>query len=278
MTLIRFKLLILFARLLGYRIVWTMHNLKPHEPAAGRLDDDAIAFMAAHASTAVHCERARELLEEKAGLVRTAVIPHGNYIGYYPVRHSRESARKELGIDGDKTVFLFFGMIRMYKGIGELCESFRAVGAGDAMLLIAGKPYEEREEDFIDAVREEFTESGIRFVCDFIPDDEVAKYFLACDFAVFPYRNVLTSGSVILALGFGRSIIAPRIGCIAELEDEGVGIFYDPEEEGGLERAIRAALRVESTEEMARRARDLARGLSWRTIAEEYLSLYGQGG
>jgi beta-1,4-mannosyltransferase len=66
------------------------------------------------------------------------------------------------------------------------------------------------------------------YFLEFIPDNEVQYFFNACDIVVLPYKKILTSGSVLLALSFGSFILAPSIGNITEIMDERIGYFYNP--------------------------------------------------
>jgi beta-1,4-mannosyltransferase len=273
-SLLRFVMLILAAKIVGYKLIWTMHNYLSHESLNPRVDRAAAAFMARAARTAVHCNYARDLLVSIAAGARCSVIPHGSYVGAYPVELSRAQARESLGIPGSTKVLMFFGMIRMYKGIRSLCESYKKVAGPDTLLLIVGKPYEEREESMLRNMEDEFASSSLKFVPGFVPNEEVAKYFLACDFCVFPYRDVLTSGSVVLSLGFKRPVVVPRAGCLAELEAENVGIFYDPAGSDALMEALKAALAADNWEELSRNAGTYSENLSWERIAKDYLALY----
>ena len=56
---------------------------------------------------------------------RVWVIPHGNYIGYYPNTISRAEARRELLIPERRFVFLLLGRIYPYKGVCELIQQFK---------------------------------------------------------------------------------------------------------------------------------------------------------
>ncbi|WP_242482112.1 glycosyltransferase, partial [Trichormus variabilis] len=62
-------------------------------------------------------------------------------------------------------------------------------------------------------------EPNIKFIPGFVPSEKLQIYLNACDVVVFPYRDILTSGAVMLAMSFGRACIAPRKGCIAEVLD-----------------------------------------------------------
>ncbi|MBI4721299.1 MAG: glycosyltransferase [Chitinivibrionia bacterium] len=225
------------------------------------------------AKIAVHCEYARELLHAGA---RIAVIEHGSYRGVYPVNVTRDEARNALGLEGHATVFLFFGMIRRYKGLEMLCESFQSVADENSMLLIAGKPYEDEDQSMVAELRRRFASARLRFVPEFIPDEHVARYFLASDYCVFPFERVLTSGSVVLSLGFGCPILAPRTGCLAELEEHNVGFFFEPGDRASLEEALRSAIACDRRRALSDNAREYAASLSWKRIARRYEALYSE--
>lgn len=273
-ALLRFVLLITAARALGYRLVWTMHNVAAHESTNPRIDRLAAAFFARRAVTAAHCAFARDLLLGLVPGARVHVIEHGSYAGVYDGRRTRDAARERLELERGAVVLLFFGMIRRYKGLESLCEAFAQCAGPGAILLIAGKPYEHAEAAMVEDLMRRYRSSSIRFVPEFIPDDAVADYFLASDYCVFPYEDVLTSGSVILSLGFGRPILAPRIGCLSEMEGSDVGIFYDARDGAGLKTALRTALRNERWSELAGNAASYADGLRWEAIAKKYGKLY----
>lgn len=50
----------------------------------------------------------------------------------------------------------------------------------------------------------------------------------AADAVVLPFENVLSSGLALLAMTFGRGLVAPEIGCVEALLNPGGGIGYDP--------------------------------------------------
>ena len=64
------------------------------------------------------------------------------------------------------------------------------------------------------------------------------NYALACDAMVFPYSDVLTSGSVMTAFTFGRPAIVPDRGSMREAVLPELGIVYDPDEPEALLKAM----------------------------------------
>jgi glycosyltransferase involved in cell wall biosynthesis len=261
-----FALRLLFARLLGYRLVWTVHNATPHEgeTAGWRL---ARAVLARVATLVVHCPGARTALGR---LGREAVvIPHGSYLGHYPDTIEREAARARLGLPPDARVLLAFGQVRPYKGLETLARAFAELDAPGARLVIAGEPVAGGDEGLA-AVRD----GRIRLALRAVPDDQVQIFFAAADLVVLPYRSVLTSGAAMLAFSFGRGVVAPRLGCLADLERAGGAVLYDPAAPDGLRRALERALLVDAAA-LGRQARRVARRLSWDTIARRHLAAYG---
>lgn len=95
--------------------------------------------------------------------------------------------------------------------------------------------------------------------------------------AVLPFTAVLTSGSAIQALGFGKPLVVPRLGCLPELVAGGAGLLYDPAAEGALAGALTAARSLDLG--AARRAalRRTAE-LDWEPIAGRIAELYRGGG
>jgi glycosyltransferase involved in cell wall biosynthesis len=272
---IAFALEVILLRVLGYSLVWTAHNTIPHDaewPAYHRLYRRLFVSFGA-AAVIVHCPRARDILSESYGLntrltMKCQVVPHGNYVNDYANTTTREEARESLSLD-DETVFLFFGNLRPYKGVENLLSAFESLDKPEAHLLIAGNPSSERYGRQL-KTRIQNCEAVTLFA-DFIPDDELQTYFNAADAAVFPFRDVLTSGSVVSALSFGCPPIVPNIGCNEYLVGDDAGIVYDPT--SSLEAVLtKACTRDLGT--MRDNALDRATSLDWASIGEQTAEVY----
>jgi beta-1,4-mannosyltransferase len=278
-TLLVVRLLV--ARLTGTAVVWTVHNVTMHERDYPRLE---YWFKRAFVRTGVcdrlvvHCEWAVDALVATLDLPesvrdRVDVVPHGHYIDSYPNDCSRSEARASLGIDESATVFLFFGLIRRYKGVTDLVDAFRAADLPDARLLLAGNPT-------TDALERELRERAraddrIHTALEFVPDDEVQVYMNAADAVVLPFRRVTTSGSAVLALSFGRALVVPPAGCLPELLDERGTVFYDPDSESALPRALVTAA-GRDLPAMGEHNLFLARDYGWDGIADRTGETYAK--
>jgi len=277
-TLIKLLLFILdvvIVKLLGIKIVWTVHNKYNHEERHVRLDLFNSRILAKIANIIkVESQGAESEIQKLFKISNTSkiiTIPEGNYIDAYPNTISTVSSRQALKLSGDDLVFLYFGQIRPYKGVLELIDAFRRLDAPQTKLLIAGKPYNnEIAEDILKKCDEN---ENIKTIFTFIPDKEVQIYMNASDVVVLPYRDILTSGAVILAMSFGKAVIAPAIGCIPDVLDNEAGFLYNPSYENGLLEAMQHALDADLGK-MGEHNFELAKQLSWDDIAKRTYDTY----
>lgn len=263
-------------RLLGVRIVWTIHNIGAHD--GGRNEDElrgqvAIASIA-HAIIC-HCEAARTLAADAWGLdaatrSRMHVIPHGNYKGVYPKTYDRATAREELGLEPDDQVFLFLGRIRPYKGVLELIRTFRTIERQGVRLVVAGQVERRALTEMLRGAAK--GDSRIILRPGRVKDKRMQLFLRAADAMVLPYRDVLTSGSAVLGMTFGLPIVAPRIGCLPETL-EGCSVLYDPEGPDGLRAALEEVMDAD-LEALGAHAAATAASLDWGPIAARTAALY----
>jgi glycosyltransferase involved in cell wall biosynthesis len=148
------------------------------------------------------------------------VIPHGHYRDAYPAGLDRATARKQLGVPDEAPVILYFGLIRPYKNVPHLITTFADAGIAGGVLLVAGKPYDQQLKDKIEATARATSGADVRLALGHIAAEDVQRYFLAADVVALPYRRILNSGAVILALGFGRPVLVPDKGSMAEHQED----------------------------------------------------------
>lgn len=258
-------------RLAGTRIVWTAHNIGNHE-GSWRSADRVLNRMVARDARRiiVHCEDARERFlsaHPKTPRGRVIVVPHGSYVGAYPCPIEQQAARRSLGLATDGRVLLFLGHLRDYKGIRELVQRFLEDPAlASTRLVVAGRA---RDPALAGDLRGAAARSGnIVLHLGLVADERIPIYMAAADAMVLPFRKVLASGSFILALSFGKAVIAPRTGCITELSEQAAGFFYDPDDPAGLQTALRRFAAGDGhLADMGRQNRTLAESLSWEVAA-----------
>lgn len=263
---------LLLARWLGYGLVWTVHNLRPHEHYHPRLDRWLSRLILRLGVPVVHCQAAASAVRETfdyPGPIQ--IVPHGNYMGVYPEpSQSKQEARRRLDLPEQALTFLHIGIVRPYKGIPGLVRQFARLHSADVALVVAG---EEIEGDLRSALAADLHgDPRIHLRLHWLPDEELALYLAAADIVVTAYERVLTSGSVLLAMSSGLPVIAPALGCLPEQVGEG-GLLYEPADPDGLYSALLAATTAD-LEAMGRRAYTLAMSQSWAQTAAGVLDAY----
>ncbi len=264
-----------WAKAKGCAVVYTVHNLEPHERSFPWLDRAAnhILFRWVDALH-VHDEEARSRLIAAYGRQRGVyVIAHGSYIGAYPNQCTPQEARARLGLDQAAFVYLCLGQVRRYKGIEDLVAAFARLGDASARLVVAGNVH---DPAYVHELEELVSKQpGVRTWFQYVPDPELQYFLNAADVCVLPYRDVTTSGAAILAFSFGRAIIAPALGGFVELAADGRGVAYDPNTHDGLLQAMGQARR----QDMARagdRGMSWAKGHGWPALAPKFAAMYAE--
>jgi beta-1,4-mannosyltransferase len=266
---------LLLAKLLRYRIVWTVHNVLPHEHITS--NDLVVRRTLARFADAVIVHSSSTLPALSAAgipITDATVIPHPSYVGRYVVTDTRESSRASLKLPTDATVCLFFGRIEPYKNVPALIEAFARVAKthASAFLVVAGACKDPVLRAQLTAMLAPIDRATS--VLRRISDDELSSFFRASDVVACPFLDVTTSGSAMLALSFGVPIVAPRIGALADLPDD-VGFFYQPAEASGLRDALAHALgSPDDVAKAAKNAHDYAASMTWARAAEATEAVY----
>jgi glycosyltransferase involved in cell wall biosynthesis len=79
---------------------------------------------------------------------------------------------------------------------------------------------------------------SVRLLPRHIADDDMQVLLNAADCVVLPYNEVLTSGAAMLAMSFGRPVVAPDLGGVRDYVDEASGALYDVSDPAGLMQAM----------------------------------------
>lgn len=230
----------------GIGVVWTVHNLVSHEARYPRLEMNTNRRIARVAHEVIlHSQSALAAVGEayRLNAAHAHVIPHGHYCGVYGLPPSCAEARASLGLPQEGTVFLAFGLLRPYKGTEDLLDAWSAFASSpegrDSSLVIAGDCL---DSSYLTLLQKRCAAlPRVRLDAGFVPDSRVAPYFAAADVVVTPFRQILTSGSLLLALSFKKPVVARRLPLVEEVLGDADAFTYDPKDEAGLAGALRRA-------------------------------------
>lgn len=161
-----------------------------------------------------------------------------------------DAEKQRLGLK--KHVFLFFGFIRKYKGLHYCIDAFRKLAGerDDVSLLIVGESFwktldeskwinrfkklvfntakkilagskeDETEYNPLGMIGEELKDK-VKVVNDFVPNEEVYRYFQVSDCILLFYEYATPSGVESMAYNFKKPILASRVGHFPETITDG---------------------------------------------------------
>jgi len=273
LTLVKFCLvqaaIWLFA-MRGVRIVWTIHNLESHEKRYLRLDRLNSRLVARQVDAAlVHARPQIELVCSALDLPPSKVhhVPHGNYVGCVPDPVPRPHG----GPARITTHFLYFGLIRPYKGVLELIEAFRHL-QGAVVLTVAGRPQGDGMKEAVESAAK--TDPRIRLRLEYLTEEELAALIAECDVVVLPFTEIFTSGSLVMAITCAKPVIVPDSASLREYVDESCAFMFRAQQPDALRQVLERAHDSDRLEEMGTSARRMALAFDWGQIAGTVADIY----
>ncbi|MBU1866590.1 MAG: glycosyltransferase [Actinobacteria bacterium] len=230
----------------GGSLLWSVHEWLPHDcefpdvevELRSRLAELASAVHVLHAST----------VDEVAGLypldpAKVLVVEHPLYSGVYPDYVTRSAARRMLGVADDEVLLLGFGAIRPYKGFDRLVRLLPRLREQTGLrvrVMLAGPTFKSIDigplRDLVASV------DGASMTDRAVPDEYVQVLFRAADVAVLPYRQVVNSGVLMLALTFGCPAVVSENPVTRDAVGSGLVHVFDRGSDEGLLAAVVAAI------------------------------------
>jgi beta-1,4-mannosyltransferase len=260
----------------GVKLVWTVHNQVSHNTPYPRLEQWLQQRVLKLANgIVVHHKIASEIISKTYQVEQSklAIIPHGHYRSIYREAIDSKTARERLALPITGKVYLHLGMLKPYKGIETLLQVWHDHHAdfSEHTLLIAGKALDENYG--VSLAQQAAAVSGVILQNQFIPNENIHLYFSAADVVVLPFSQILTSGSLILAMSFGKPTIAPDIGSIPETLGRANQLIYNPQTSNSLVSPLQKSLKID-LEELSRLVQQECDRLDWQPIAQQTRQLY----
>jgi glycosyltransferase involved in cell wall biosynthesis len=151
----------------------------------------------------------------------------------------RNSALQELGLDSNNRYMLFFGLIRDYKGLDIMLKAYadsrlRQMGV---KLIVAGEFY--NNADKYHALEKELgLEGKIHWFSDYIPNEEVTRFFSVADLVVQPYKTATQSGISQMAYHFEKPMVVTAVGGLPEIVPNGKVGYVVPVDDKAVADAV----------------------------------------
>jgi beta-1,4-mannosyltransferase len=244
-------------RLVGTRVVWTVHNLQSHDSAT-RLTRFWESLLTRRADRRIYLNDSAE-----NDMSKGEVILHGTYSEWY------EPLISDLARIDRQNSLLYFGQIRPYKGLESLLQSFANLMIGGVTLRLMGRPVHADYAHTVEAIASGDDRVSLSF--RHVSDRELAIQIRSVSLVVLPYTQMYNSGSMLLALSLGTPVLAPRTPANeaqqAEFGPEWVILFDSPLDASDLSTAFEQVSQTDREPvSMARR--------NWQSIGDAHRDLY----
>jgi glycosyltransferase involved in cell wall biosynthesis len=257
----------------GVRVIWTVHNIRPHGSFARRTHLRLYRWLAAEADAViVHTQHAAKLVRTELGRAGPIYLArHGNYIGAYRrASDDRDALRRRYGFGPSDEILLAFGQIRPYKRLVELASDLQRAPS-TARLIIAGAPKDRAIADHLSRLAS--SDDRLVVLDRFISDEQVGELYTIADLAVLNYQELFSSGALMLAFSLELAVLAPSQGAGDDVFGQPALFAWEHTPYERLEEAM-------SVPQAARRAAALhvAEEHSWSNAARAHRAAYrGEG-
>lgn len=156
-------------------------------------------------------------------------VPHPLYDHYGEIME-RSEALQHLNLDPNYRYFLFFGLVRAYKGLDILIDAFadERLRKHNVKLIVAGEFYDD-EKPYLEQIKKRSVYDLVIIQNQYISDNDVKYYFNIADIVVQPYKSATQSGVTQVAYHFEKPMLVTNVGGLGEIIPDGkVGYVVEP--------------------------------------------------
>ena len=195
---------LLLQRIRGKKIVWMLHNKKPHAQGRDGMKTFLARLIAKNSSIIItHSEEGVRLVHDDFPYAANKV----HYIDHptkcrLPLATAASTAEKKYDL-------LIWGTIARYKGIFEFVDYIRTNKIDHLRICIVGGASEAVFNDL-----KAICPDNVTLINQRPSFDELADYINQSEFVLCPYapETILSSGMLMDSLSFGAKVIGPEVG------------------------------------------------------------------
>ena len=159
---------------------------------------------------------------------------------------------------------------RQYKGLKHLINAMPIIQdkLKSVRLMVVGD-FGDDKQSYLDLIRENHCEKAIDICDGYIPDQEVEKYFAACDLVVCPYESATQSGIIQIAYGFDKPVVATNVGGLPDVvKDKKTGYLVEAKSPDEIAKAIIDFYENKREQEFEEHIKESAYEFSWERMVE----------
>lgn len=254
------------------RVIYTIHNVYPHNMSPAKKEDYKKRFLKLTSlidGFVVHTASTKDEVICQYGIVpdKIVVIPHGIFKIDYAEGLKRGS--------NDKVGIIMYGNQTYYKGTDILIEATDLLPnkyKNMIRMTIAGRI----DDDYMKKLQVIQTGVETRWMPYYVDDQELSREIMDSDIIILPYRAISQSGVLLLALSFGKIIFTSDLPSFKEtLEGYDNEMFFESENPQSLANLLKRYLdRKIDIDRALLTIRKLNDKYSWNNVAALTCSLY----
>ena len=211
----------------GKKIIWTEHNIHPHE-SKRKLGSKLFNFLLMLICSKIVIQdykRFKKLKDKR----KYCYIHHPTFESIFHVIPDTKTQ-----IQGNKISFLYFGYIRKYKGIDlliDIASKFR-----DSDFMVIGDPSffwkkEKEKRNLLHSIRKAAKRNNFSALLKYVPDSEIPEILTGYDILVLPYHKFHISGMLMLSFTFNLPCVIKSNSFSDFFAEKGMAITFNTKEE-----------------------------------------------
>lgn len=237
----------------GIPIVYTVHNLSPHD---GNCEFSKKIFETIITKAAIIVHHGKDSITKTLNNYPSTnksvhiICPHGPYL-YDP--NDTFKSRIEYHLPAFSYVYLNFGIQKKYKGYNFSKKVFKRFKARHVFFFTIGKRiykknyghlyrFKELATDFIETKLNLLNSTTRKTVFRLVSHNEISKILAASDVLFLGHQKGLNSGLLSLAASYGKPVVFPNIGNFKEQLNGWP--WYESYEVANLDSALEALRRM----------------------------------
>ena len=211
--------------------------------------------------------------------ISAEIIPHGNYIQFLNDVPNKLSSRERLGLEENKKVLLFFGMIKKVKGLEILLKSLKEVikNNPDIFLVIAGRVWKNDFSEYQKIIDKNNLQKYCLLHNNFIKHEDVDYYYSCADLVVMPYMRIYQSGVLLMSMSYKTPVLVSDLPPLTEvITDNKTGFVFETGNYRSLAKKINNIFsNLENLDRVTNNALELVnRKYDWREIGKNLKKVY----
>jgi len=214
---------------------------------------------------------------------KVELVRHGGFALPFLEKKEREKLKKRYHLD-KKFVILTYGLITQAKGIDFALEAIYELKKEfpNIFYLISGQPHpihaQEKDKYYFKFLQKKVEglklQENVKFIPEFLPQETISNYLLACDVLLLPYLTHAQISSGVLANGMcaGCCIVSTPFPYAKEMLSSKRGFFIKFKDSSSIAQVLKNLIQnPQLIEETRKKAYYFAKSFTWEEMAKKCL-------